>query len=183
MNLPTALTFRPANTADVVAVVTLVESAYRGDSGRRGWTTESDLLDGHRTDEEAVSELLHSADDFVLLAESAGQLVASCHIQRQGDWACFGMFAVDPEQQGSGVGKQVLAEAERMALEIWQCRSMRMTVIEQRPELLAWYQRRGYQRTGEYQPFPYGNERFGIPRRDDLRFEVLVKPMGEEAAA
>ena len=183
MNLPAALSFRLANALDVAAVVALVESAYRGDSGRRGWTTESDLLDGRRTDAEAVSELLNTTDDCVLLAESAGQLIASCHIQRQCDWAYFGMFAVDPAQQGGGVGKQVLAEAERMARERWQCHGMRMTVIVQRPELLAWYQRRGYQRTGEYQPFPYGNERFGIPRRDDLRFEVLVKPMGEEAAA
>jgi hypothetical protein len=71
----------------------------------------------------------------------------------------------------------VLAEAERIAREQWQCRAMRMTVIEQRAELIAWYERRGYRRSGEYQPFPYGDERFGIPRRDDLRFEVLVKDL------
>ncbi|MEO7065932.1 MAG: GNAT family N-acetyltransferase [Rhodanobacter sp.] len=181
MNAAATLDFRSANAADVAAVVALVESAYRGDSGRRGWTTESDLLDGRRTDVEAVSGLLQHADDCVLLAESAGQLVASCHIQRQGEWGYFGMFAVDPAQQGGGVGKQVLAEAERLAHERWHCHGMRMTVIEQRTELLAWYLRRGYQRTGEHQPFPYGNERFGIPRRDDLRFEVLVKPFAEEA--
>ncbi len=177
-----ALNFRAASTADVAAVVALVESAYRGDSGRRGWTTESDLLDGRRTDAAAVGALLQQADDCVLLAESAGQLVASCHVQRQGEWGYFGMFAVDPGQQGAGVGKQVLAEAERIVRERWHCRAMRMTVIEQRPELLAWYQRRGYRRTGEYQPFPYGNERFGIPRRDDLRFEVLAKQFSGEAA-
>jgi len=56
-----------------------------------------------------------------------------------------------------------------------------MTVIEQRAELIAWYERRGYRRSGEYQPFPYGDERFGIPRRDDLRFEVLVKDLGQPA--
>ena len=86
------------------------------------------------------------------------------------------MFAVDPaEQAGSGLGKRVLAEAERIAREEWRCRAMRMTVIVQREELIAWYGRRGYRRTGDYQPFPYGDERFGIPRRDDLRFEVLLK--------
>jgi ribosomal protein S18 acetylase RimI-like enzyme len=177
-----ALNFRAAGVADVAAVVALVESAYRGDSGRRGWTTESDLLDGHRTDVDAVTALLQQPDDCVLLAEAAGQLVASCHVQRQGEWGYFGMFAVDPQQQGGGVGKQVLAEAERMVRERWHCRAMRMTVIEQRAELLAWYQRRGYQRTGEFAPFPYGDERFGIPRRDDLRFAVLAKQFDGETA-
>ncbi|EIM00122.1 GCN5-like N-acetyltransferase [Rhodanobacter sp. 115] len=103
------------------------------------------------------------------------ELLASCHVERQADGGYFGMFAVDPLQQGGGVGKAVLAEAERMARERWQCRAMHMTVIEQRAELIAWYERRGYRRTGQYKPFPYGDERFGIPLRDDLRFEVLIK--------
>ena len=177
-----ALKFRPAGATDVAAVVALVESAYRGDSGRRGWTTESDLLDGHRTDVEAVAALLQQPDDCVLLAEAAGALIASCHVQRQGEWGYFGMFAVDPARQGAGVGKRVLAEAERVVRERWHCRGMRMTVIEQRPELLAWYQRRGYQPTGEYEPFPYGDERFGVPRRDDLRFAVLTRQFEGETA-
>lgn len=176
------MNFRLAGMADVAAVVALVESAYRGDSGRRGWTTESDLLDGQRTDVDAVAALLRQPDDCVLLAETAGHLVASCHLQRQGGSGYFGMFAVDPPQQGAGVGRQVLAEAERIARERWHCHAMRMTVIEQRPELLAWYQRRGYRPTGEYEPFPYGDERFGIPRRDDLRFAVLIRQFSEEAA-
>jgi ribosomal protein S18 acetylase RimI-like enzyme len=167
--------FRPATTADVPAIVALVESAYRGDSGRRGWTTESDLLDGQRTDAAGVAALLDQPHGMVLLAERDGVLLASCHIERHGDSGYFGMFAVDPAQQGGGLGKAVLAEAERIARESWECRAMHMTVIVQRAELIAWYERRGYRRTGEYQPFPYGDERFGIPRRDDLRFEVLRK--------
>jgi GNAT superfamily N-acetyltransferase len=181
MNKPLSPVFRAAGTADVAAVVALVESAYRGDSGRRGWTTESELLDGRRTDEEAVSELVTRPGSCVLLAESDGQLIASAHVERQGESGYFGMFAVDPDQQGGGLGKAVLAEAERLARDQWHCRAMRMTVIEQRSELIAWYERRGYRRSGEYQPFPYGDERFGIPRRDDLRFEVLVKDLGAPA--
>lgn len=153
----------------------LVESAYRGPSGERGWTTESALLDGQRTDARAVAELLGRPDCHVLLAEHDGRLLASCHVERQGEAAYFGMFAVDPECQGGGIGKRVLAEAERLAREEWACTDMRMTVIEQRDELIAWYERRGYRRTGEHEPFPYGNERFGIPRRPDLRFAVLRK--------
>lgn len=176
------LHFRPATLTDVPAIVALVESAYRGDSGRRGWTTESDLLDGQRTDAAGVAALLDQPHGMLLLAERNGALVASCHIERRGDSGYFGMFAVDPLQQGSGLGKAVLAEAERVAHARWQCHAMHMAVIVQRAELIAFYERRGYRRTGEYQPFPYGDERFGIPRRDDLRFEVLRKDFIGEAA-
>ncbi|HWU78210.1 MAG TPA: GNAT family N-acetyltransferase [Rhodanobacter sp.] len=169
------LEFRAAVTADVPAIVALVESAYRGESGQRGWTTESHLLDGQRTDAADVAGLIHRPGSRLLLVERDGRLKASCHVERQGESGYFGMFAVDPDEQGAGLGKQVLAEAERIARDEWHCRAMRMTVIEQREELIAWYGRRGYRRTGEYQPFPYGDERFGIPRRDDLRFEVLRK--------
>ena len=175
-------TFRPALAADVPAIVALVESAYRGDSGRLGWTTESDLLDGRRTNVDGVAELLLQADSIVLLAERDGELLACCHVERQGEAGYFGMFAVNPLLQNGGIGKALLAEAERHAREHWQCLAMRMTVIEQRAELIAWYERRGYQRTGEFRPFPYGDERFGIPRRDDLRFEWLVKTLAGGAA-
>jgi len=180
--MTTSPVFRTAGAADIDAIVALVESAYRGESGLRGWTTESHLLDGQRTDAMDVAEVIARPDSRILLAERDGQLVASCHVERQGDAGYFGMFAVDPEQQGGGLGKQVLAQAERVARDDWQCRAMRMTVIVQREELIAWYVRRGYHRTGEYHPFPYGDERFGIPRRDDLRFEVLVKAFDEVAA-
>ena len=174
--------FRAATLADVDAIVALVESAYRGESGLRGWTTESHLLDGQRTDAADVRALIERPGSRILLAERGGRLQASCHVERQGDAGYFGMFAVDPAGQGGGLGKQVLAEAERVAREEWHCRGMRMTVIVQREELIAWYGRRGYRRTGEYQPFPYGDERFGIPRRDDLRFEVLRKDFDGAAA-
>ena len=106
------------------------------------------------------------------------RISASRQLQMQVEAANFGMFSVRPEQQGNGIGHRLLAEAERIAGEEWGCREMRMTVIDVREELLAWYLRRGYQRTGEYKPFPYGDERFGIPKRPDLRFELLRKPLG-----
>ena len=182
MNEARSITFRPAQSADISAIVALVESAYRGESGRRGWTTESHLLDGQRTDAADVGSLIGRSDSRLLLAEGDGQLKASCHVERQGEVGYFGMFAVDPSEQGSGLGKQVLAEAERIAREEWRCRAMHMTVIEQRGELIAWYERRGYRRTGQFKPFPYGDERFGIPRRADLRFEVLLKEFAGAAA-
>ena len=180
MDSISALVFRNALAADIPAIVALVESAYRGESGLRGWTTESHLLDGRRTNNDDVAAAIKRPHGCLLLAERSGRLVASCHVERQGKFGYFGMFAVDPTQQAAGVGKAVLAEAERLARERWQCRAMRMTVIVQRNELIAWYERRGYLRTAEYEPFPYGDERFGIPRRPDLRFEVLVKTFAVE---
>jgi GNAT superfamily N-acetyltransferase len=175
------LCFRIATAADVPAVVVLTQSAYRGDASRAGWTTEADLLDGQRTDAAEIAALVARDDIKLLLAEGDGQLLASCVVERlSGEHAgdgYFGMFSVRPEAQGHGTGRAVLAEAERMARDDWHCPAMRMTVIDVRAELIAWYQRRGYRRTGEYRPFPYGDPRFGIPKRDDLRFEWLVKDL------
>jgi GNAT superfamily N-acetyltransferase len=182
MNTVTAPVFRKAVAADVDAIVALVESAYRGDSSRRGWTTEADLLDGRRTNAADVAGLLASPDTAVLLASVDDELFACCHIEKHGDVAYFGMFAVHPPRQGGGLGRQVLAEAERFARENWQCRAMHMKVIDVRADLMAWYERRGYRRTGEYSPFPYGDERFGLPRRDDLRFELMIKDLAGAAA-
>jgi ribosomal protein S18 acetylase RimI-like enzyme len=176
------LNFRVATVADVDAIIPLVESAYRGDASRKGWTTEADLLDGQRIDRQLLVELIERSDARVVLLGRESELLACCELQDQNGIAYFGMFSVRPEEQGSGIGNRLIAEAERIATEEWQCREMRMTVIDIRDELIAWYERRGYQRTGEYKPFPYGDPRFGIPRRDDLRFEVLQKPLNRNAS-
>ncbi|RSS50360.1 GNAT family N-acetyltransferase [Streptomyces sp. WAC07061] len=172
-----ALSFRSAVEADVPDLVALVESAYRGDASRAGWTTEADFLDGQRTDPEGVGAIIADPDGILLVVERAGELVACCQLEHRGDHAYFGMFAVRPGLQGAGLGKEVLAEAERRARETWGAKQMRMTVVNVREELIAYYVRRGYERTGELSPFPYGDERFGVPLRDDLAFELLVKTL------
>ncbi|MEU6892719.1 GNAT family N-acetyltransferase [Streptomyces sp. NPDC046557] len=174
---PAALSYRPAVQTDVPDLVALVESAYRGDASRAGWTTEADYLDGQRTDPEGVRQIIGAADGMLLVVERAGELVACCQLEHRGDHAYFGMFAVRPGLQGGGLGKDVLAEAERRAREQWGAKEMRMTVVNVREELIAYYERRGYRRTGELSPFPYGDERFGIPLRTDLAFELLVKSL------
>lgn len=191
-------TFSDATLADVPAVVELVESAYRGERSRAGWTTEADLLGGQRTDPEEVQALVKDPTATLRLAlgphdasswspstsvgsmtgagAPPGGLLGCVLVRSEGEHAHVGMFAVRPTQQSRGLGSALLAEAERIARERRALR-VRMTVIEQRSELLAWYTRRGYRSTGQTEPFPYGNPRFGLPKRDDLRFVVLEKEL------
>jgi GNAT superfamily N-acetyltransferase len=172
--VPEAIEFRYAGPADTAEIVALVESAYRGDASRSGWTTEADLLEGQRTDAGQVASAMARPDAVVLLAEMAGEMVACCHLERRrAETAYFGMFAVRPGRQGGGIGRKVVEEAFRIAAG-WGCTEMQMTVIRQRHELIAWYQRLGFEPTGETVPFPYGDERFGLPQRDDLEFVVLA---------
>jgi ribosomal protein S18 acetylase RimI-like enzyme len=172
-----ALEFRRARLADVEAIVALVESAYRGDASRAGWTTEADLLDGQRTDAGEVGELVASDSARILLAFRGRELVGSVMLVHAVDPAHVGMLAVHPELQAHGIGRALLAEVERVIVhERLACR-VQMTVIAQRSELIAWYGRRGYALTSETQRFPYGEPRFGLPRRPDLYFRVLEKTL------
>lgn len=186
--MPTVmLSFRNATHDDIPALIALVTAAYRGDASRQGWTTEADLLDGQRIDAQMLRADLDAPGSVILLATDSGdedrpRLVACANIARQaaGDGiatAYFGMFSVDPDLQGGGIGKLVLAEAERIARDALGCLRMRMTVIDSREELIAYYERRGYVRSGIRKPFPYGDPRYGLPKRDDLQFEILEKSL------
>ena len=177
------LVFRDAGIEDIPALVALVTSAYRGEASRAGWTTEADFLDGNRIDPDVLREDIGRPRSRVVVAEpaagtdAAGEMLACAHVADVHGAGYFGMFAVRPGLQRAGVGNDVLVECERIARDDWGLPAMRMTVIDLREELIAWYERRGYRRTGTFKPFPYGDPRFGIPKRDDLRFEVLEKPL------
>jgi ribosomal protein S18 acetylase RimI-like enzyme len=178
----TGLQFRTATLDDIPALVGLVTSAYRGDVSRQGWTTEADLLDGNRIDADVLRHDIERPRSVVLIAEHqreghAAELLACAHVCEDHNAGYFGMFSVRPDLQGAGVGKAVMAEAERIVRDHWALSAMRMTVIDVREELIAWYERRGYHRTGIKKRFPYGDPRYGIPKRDDLRFEVLEKDL------
>lgn len=173
-----------ATRADIEDIVALVESAFRGDASRAGWTTEADLLDGRRTGPDEIGAILADPEQRVLLdRDGHGALRASVVVSRDGDAAWFGMLAVVPALQGAGTGRRVLSEVEHWVASHWGTRRMRMKVIAQRSELIAWYERRGYHRTGETAPFYYGDERFGLPKRPDLSFVALEKSLSGTTAS
>ena len=173
------LQFRFATLADRDALIALVTSAYRGESSRAGWTTEADLLDGPRIAPEVLEHDLDRDGSVVVIAlqEGSPEPVACAHVCEDGGAGYFGMFAVVPSLQGAGIGDAVLRECERIVRDDWRLPAMSMAVIDLRDELIAWYLRRGYLRTGVCRPFPYGDTRFGLPKRKDLRFEMLEKSL------
>lgn len=171
------LTFRAALPADAPTIVALVESGYRGDASRQGWTTEADLVGGRRTDAESVLQVIGSARGRILLVELDGDLAGCCQVEARGEGtAWFGMFSVRPALQGRGLGRAVMAEAERTARAEWSATEMRLLVICQREELIAWYERLGYRRTGELVPFAYDDPKV-MAKRDGLELAVMTKPL------
>lgn len=168
---------RLANAADIPALHLLIEGAYRGEGAKRGWTHEADLLGGQRTDEAALREVLGDAGQRLLVAEEGGALVGCVSVRELPDGAAYlGLLTVEPGSQAGGLGRRLLEAAEDDARAAGASR-MEMTVIRQRPELIAWYERRGYRLTGERRPFPHGDPRFGLPRTDELEFVVLERAL------
>jgi GNAT superfamily N-acetyltransferase len=154
-----------------------VESAYRGDSAKHGWTHEADLLGGQRTDPALLRDVLSAQNETVLLALVGDDLIGCVQISMHGDKkASLGMLSVNPARQTAGVGKHLIAAAQAHAKASGATR-MEMRVIAQRKELIAFYLRRGYADTGATARFPYGDERFGLPLRDDLTFVILAKDL------
>lgn len=174
----TDLLIRDATPADIPALHRLIESAYRGEASRVGWTTEADLLDGQRTDPEDLASILADPAQALLTAWREDALAGCVLIADRGDGVgYFGMLSVSPALQAAGVGR-TLVEAAEAALKVrFAAARVRISVFPQRTELIGWYERLGYAATGETLPFPYGDPRFGLPRRDDLCFNVMEKPL------
>jgi ribosomal protein S18 acetylase RimI-like enzyme len=170
------MNFVRARIDDIGPLHALIESAYRGDSAKRGWTHEADLLGGQRTDPESLAAIIANPDQAILLARSEGNLEGCVQLSRVDETIAYlGLLTVDPAIQAGGLGKRLLAHSEEFVRENWQTRAIEMTVIKQREVLIAYYERRGYVRTGEYRPFPHGDPRFGLPKSELLEFAVLRK--------
>lgn len=164
-----------ANTEDIPALVVLVNSAYRGEGSKAGWTTEADLLGGIRVDENSLAEMINKNDSVILKCiNEDNQIIACVYLQKQQQKLYLGMLTVLPQLQTAGIGKALLKESENYALSI-NCSAMVMTVISVRKELIEWYERRGYINTGETKPFPT-DPAFGIAKQP-LEFIVMEKKL------
>ncbi|MFI4889237.1 MAG: GNAT family N-acetyltransferase [Steroidobacterales bacterium] len=169
-----SFTISAAGADDVEALVALVNGAYRGQSSRRGWTTEEHLLGGQRTDAATIARIIDTAGHVILVLRKDTEVCGCVLLEEEPDRVCYlGMLTVRPDLQASGIGRRLLAAGEAWARERFGTFFMEMTVIDLRTELIAWYERRGYRATGEIRPFPYEDQRFGLPKRNDLRFVVL----------
>jgi ribosomal protein S18 acetylase RimI-like enzyme len=170
------LHYRHALKQDADNIAHLVNSAYRGDSSRAGWTTEADILSGSRIDTEGVCKILECENSVILLCLQDDAIIGCVHLEKVGDAAYFGMFVVKPNLQGDGVGKKFMRQAENLTQTLWGVNKVWMYVISVRSELIAYYERRGYVRTGRFKPFisEAGKERQLV---DNLQFEELEKQL------
>lgn len=163
---------RSATVADIARLHALVESAYRGETARAGWTHEADMIEGPRTDPATLQGLIESAEEEIFVAEQGGRIIGCVQVSSKGDGLAYlGLLAVDPGLQASGLGKQMIAFAEQQAGVRFGAVAMEMTVVSRRPELIAYYERRGYVATGEMRPFP-------IVVVPPLELKVLRKALG-----
>lgn len=171
--------FTQADDNDVEEIVELVNSAYRGESSKKGWTTEADLLGGQRVDPENIIADLTKDNSVILIAQDEDdndKIIGCVHLEKHLNKCYMGMLTVDPTLQNKGIGKMLIEEGEAFA-HFWDCEKIYMTVISARTELITWYEKLGFKNTGEKRPFHYGNERFGIPKVDNLEFVVIEKKL------
>ncbi len=163
-----------ADEKDIDSLVSLMDSAYRGENSKQGWTSEADLFIGNkRTDETTVANLLKKPGAvFLKYLNEEGKLEGCVLLNKKDNRIYLGMFSVSPSAQGKGIGKKMLAAADDYARK-HNCSSIFMTVITVREELIAWYEKNGYKKTGKILPFPV-DERYGIPTQP-LEMLVLEK--------
>jgi len=156
-------------------IAALVNSVYRGENSKRGWTTEAGLLDGIRITEEKVTDILSIENNVIILAIAGNNIIGCVHLEKKGEYCWLGLLSVDVNYQTYGVGRKLIQNCETFAKEKFCCDEMKMKVIGIRTELIDYYKRRGYQLTGERQDFASSGDTFGEPGEGNLYFEVLSK--------
>ncbi|MEP6684492.1 MAG: GNAT family N-acetyltransferase [Parafilimonas sp.] len=162
-----------ANENDIAALNILVNSAYRGEASKKGWTTEADFVDGIRTNEELLKEIIDHTDSIILKYEEDNKITGCVYLKQEDDKMYVGMLTVSPTLQNKGIGKVLLSASEDEARKR-NCKAVFMGVISVRTELINWYKKHGYCDTGIKRPFPENDPRFGIPKMH-LEFSMLEK--------
>ena len=172
------LNFYKAELVDAEAVAQLINSAYRGESSRKGWTTEADILDGLRTTTTEIGKIIKRKDAFMLIGVLNDEIIATmcCEWQELAgrDTVHFGMIAVKPTRQNKGHGKSLIKAAEAITVREWRVAGFHMAVISIRHELIAFYERLGYIKTGEFKDFPE-NSALWQPKVEGLNLQYLAK--------
>lgn len=170
------LKFRSAEINDSEEICALVNSVYRGENSKKGWTTEAYMLDGIRIDIQGVKNIISKKDNVIILTMHEDKLIGCVHLEKKENRCHLGMLSVDVNYQAGGIGKKIMEHSEEFAKNIWKCSLMEMKVIGKRKELIDFYIRRGYKITGESEPFLL-NTHFGQPKSSDLYFEYLTKEL------
>lgn len=160
---------RTATLQDIPALHYLINSAYRGESSKKGWTTEADLLGGQRTDPELLKEMIQNPQSRIELLVDGEEILGCVYLEEQSDGLYLGMLTVNPEIQAQGLGKKLMNHADELARSL-QLPAVKMQVIKGREELIQFYQRRGFKFTGKTEPFPHDDPRYGIAQ---MKLEFL----------
>ena len=162
-----------ATLQDISSLNILINSAYRGETSKKGWTTEAHLLAGKRTTEEELTAIILDPKNTFLKFTENDKIIGSVLLVEKEHQLYVGMLTVSPELQNSGIGKKMLAEAEIHAKTLGLS-TLSMTVVSVRAELIAWYKRHGYEDTGEREPFPSSDIHINISDQP-LEFIYLEK--------
>jgi len=165
-----------ASQADAEAITALVNSVYRGENAKKGWTTEADFLEGIRITPEKVSEIIARDNDVIINAVLNNEVIGCVHLENKGTYTLLGMLSVDVNHQDNGIGKLLINECERYTKDVYKCGEIKMKVIGRRTELIDYYKRRNYVITGESEEFGSGGETFG-ETKEKLYFEIMAKKL------
>jgi ribosomal protein S18 acetylase RimI-like enzyme len=173
---PNNITLQIAAPEDADNITSLVNSVYRGENSKKGWTTEAYFLDGIRINEEKVREIISKETDVIMLAQIDNSTLGCVHLENKGKYSLLGMLSVDVNYQDKGIGKILITECERHTKEVWNLNEIKMKVIGRRKELIDYYLRRGYSLTGEREEFGKSGDTFG-ETKEKLYFETLTKQL------
>jgi ribosomal protein S18 acetylase RimI-like enzyme len=154
----------------------LVNSVYRGENAKKGWTTEADFIEGIRITPEKIKEIIETDNNVIINALDSGKIIGCVHLEKKVNYTLLGMLSVDVNYQNKGIGKILINECERYTKEVYNCDEIRMKVIGRRKELIEYYERRDYYLTGEREEFGAAGDTFG-ETKEKLYFEILAKKL------